>query len=104
MSGLTNALQELRAERTRAHLDRAIAVMELLNGRRTSSTTRSSETSHKATQPVRVISAASRRKMALGQKARWAKAKNGAQPGTVEKKTAASPAKQRIETGLIAQF
>jgi hypothetical protein len=27
--------------------------------------------------------------MALGQKARWAKAKNGAQPGNVEKKVAA---------------
>ena len=101
MSGLTNALQELRAERTRAQsqvekLDRAIAVMESLNGSGTSSATRSSETSHKATQAVRVISAASRRKMALGQKARWAKAKNGAQPGTVEKKTAASPAKRTM--------
>jgi hypothetical protein len=90
MSGLTNALQELRAERTRAQsqvekLDRAISVMESLNGSGTSS----SETSTKATQPKRIISAASRRKMALGQKARWAKAKNGAKPGNVEKKVAA---------------
>jgi hypothetical protein len=94
MSGLTNALQELRAERARAQaqvekLDQAIAVMQSLNGSGTSSAATSSETSHTAIQSKRIISAASRRKMAAGQKARWAKAKNGAQPGTAEKKTAA---------------
>jgi hypothetical protein len=113
MSGLTNALQELRAERTRAQaqvvkLDRAISVMESLNGSGTSSDATSSETSDTATQPKRIISAASRRKMALGQKARWAKAKNGAQPGTVEKKTAASaPAKRTMSAAArkkIAAF
>jgi len=35
--------------------------------------------------------------MALGQKARWAKAKNGAQPRNVEKKsTAPAPAKRTM--------
>ena len=69
MANLNNTLQELRAERSRAQLrveklERAISVIESLN---------SSGTSGNATQPKRIISAASRRKMALAQKARWAK-------------------------------
>ncbi|MGA9509718.1 MAG: hypothetical protein WBV55_13970 [Candidatus Sulfotelmatobacter sp.] len=66
MANLTNALEELRAERSRAQLrveklDQAISVIESLDGSRTSGN---------ATQPKRMISAASRRKMALAQKAR----------------------------------
>jgi hypothetical protein len=77
MSGLINALQELRAERTRAQsqvekLDQAISLLVSLNN-----TSAPKGTSHKATRPVRVISAASRRKMAKAQKLRWAKARNG---------------------------
>src|SRR5271166_4122276 len=99
MSGLTSALQELRAERSRAQLqveklDRAISVVESLNGGGTPN-----GTSHNVTQPVRVVSAASRRKMAKAQKARWAKARNGTGPGNVETKTAASsPAKRTLST------
>ena len=113
MSGLTNALQELRAERSRAQLqveklDRAISVMESLNGSGTSSAATSNGTSHKATQPARVISAASRRKMALAQKARWAKAKNGAQAVEGATKTASSaPAKRTMSAAArkkIAAF
>lgn len=100
MTGITNALQELRQELKQAQsqvekLDRAIAVMESLNGNSTSSAATSNGTSHTATQPKRIISAASRRKMALGQKARWAKTKNGAQPGTGENKTTAPAAQKR---------
>jgi hypothetical protein len=70
MANLTNALQELRAERSRAQLhleklDQAISVIESLNG---------SGRSGNTTQAKRIISAASRRKMALAQKARWARA------------------------------
>jgi hypothetical protein len=100
MSGLTNALQELRHERKQAQsqvekLDRAIAVMESLNGSGMSSAATSNGTSHKAAPPVRVISAASRLKMAQAQKARWAKARNGTQPGKVEKKIAVSSPTKR---------
>lgn len=75
MANLTNALQELRGERSRAQLqveklDQAISVIESLNG---------SGTSRNGNQPTRIISAASRRKMALAQKARWARAGKGSQ-------------------------
>ena len=113
MSGLTNALQELRAERSRAQsqvekLDRAISVMESLNGSGASSNGTSNGTSHEATQPIRVISAASRRKMAIAQKARWAKARNGTQPAkAVTKTVASSPPKRTLSAAArkrIAAF
>jgi hypothetical protein len=76
MGNLASALQQLRAERKQAQLhveklDQAISVIESLNG---------SGTFGQTNQPTRVISAASRRKMALAQRARWARAKNGSQP------------------------
>jgi hypothetical protein len=63
MASLTNALQQLRAERSRAQtqvekLDQAISVIESLNG---------TGASRKATRSTRIVSAASRRKMALAQ-------------------------------------
>lgn len=90
MANLSNALQELRAERSRAQsqvekLDQAISVIESLNG-----TSVSNETSQKENQTKRVISAASRRKMAAAQKARWSKVKNGSQPAAGAMKTTAS--------------
>jgi hypothetical protein len=92
MSNLNGALQELRAERSRAQsqvekLDQAISVIESLDDRRPSGTN----------QPTRVISAASRRKMALAQQARWAKARNGAKPaGTTKSAATATPAKRTM--------
>jgi hypothetical protein len=93
MANLSNALQELRAERNRAQsqvekLDQAISVIESLDGTGTSGNTN---------QPVRVISAASRRKMALAQKARWANARKGPQSivGTT-KVASATPAKRTL--------
>jgi hypothetical protein len=76
MANLNNALQQLRAEQREAQLhveklDQAISVIESLNG---------TGTSRKANHPTRVISAASRRKMALAQKARWARAGKGSHP------------------------
>jgi hypothetical protein len=85
MGNLNNALQQLRAERTRAQLqveklDQAISVIESLNG---------SVTFGQTNQPTRIISAASRRKMARAQRARWARAKNGSQPEVATAKTSA---------------
>jgi hypothetical protein len=100
MGNLDNALQELRAERKQAHLqaeklDKAISVIESLNG---------TGTSGHATQPIRtvsapprVISAASRRKMGLAQKARWAKIrKEGQLVLAAAKTTAPAPVAKRI--------
>jgi hypothetical protein len=93
MANLNNALEELRAERSRAQsqvdkLDQAISVIESLNG---------SGASGNATQPKRIISAASRRKMALAQKARWARAGKESKPIVAATKTAGSaPAKHTM--------
>jgi hypothetical protein len=86
MGNLNNALQELRAERKQAQarvesIDQAISVIESLNGTGTVS---------QASQPTRIISAASRRKMAQAQRARWARAKNGSQPVVAMAKTTGS--------------
>lgn len=75
MTNLSNALQQLREERNQAQLqveklDQAISVIESLNG---------SGASRKATQPTRIVSAASRRRMVQAQKARWAKLRKGPQ-------------------------
>jgi hypothetical protein len=69
MVNLSSALQELRAERKQAQLqveklDQAISVIESLNG---------SATTQNADQPTRIISAASRRKMAQAQKGKMGK-------------------------------
>jgi hypothetical protein len=90
MGNLSSALQQLRAERKHAQshvekLDQAISVIESLNGSGTFGT---------ATQPTRTISAASRRKMAQAQRARWARAKNGSQPIAVAKTADAAPVKR----------
>ena len=90
MASLINALQELRKERSRAQshvekLDQAISVIESLNG---------SGASRKASQPMRIVSAASRRKMAQAQRARWANARNGSQPAKAV--TGSAPAKRTM--------
>jgi hypothetical protein len=92
MGNLNNALQELRAERKNAQLqveklDQAISVIESLNG---------SATSHQASQPTRIISAASRRKMAQAQKARWAKVRGTSQPIALSTKTNTAPVKRTM--------
>jgi hypothetical protein len=90
MGNLTNALQVLRAERKQAQsqvekLDQAISVIESLNG---------SVTLQNSNQPTRIISAASRRKMARAQKARWAKAREKSEPIAIANTTASSPVKR----------
>ena len=93
MGNLTNALQQLRAERQAAQLhveklDKAISVVESLNG---------SQTSREASQSTRFVSAASRRKIALAQRARWAKAHKKSQPIIVAaKSTDSAPVKRTV--------
>jgi hypothetical protein len=86
MGNLTGALQQLRAERKQAQarvesIDQAIAVIESLSG---------SGTVPHANQAGRTISAASRRKMAQAQRARWARARSESHPVVAIAKTTGS--------------
>jgi len=102
MGNLSSALQQLRAERKQAQshvekLDQAISVIESLNGSGTFATK----------QPTRIISAASRRKMARAQKARWTKAREQSQPIAIAKATASVPVKRTMSAAArrkIAAF
>ena len=95
MSNLDNALRELREKRSHAQvevekLDQLISGIESLNG---AGAAVPSQTS----QPKRIISAASRRKMALAQRARWAGLRAQSQPIAVVAKSADSaPAKRTM--------
>lgn len=89
MANLDNALQQLRAERKRTQLqvekfDQAISVIESLNG---------SGASRKSAQPTRIVSAASRRRMAAAQKARWARLRKPPQSVTAGSASAEAPQK-----------
>jgi len=91
MGNLNNALQQLRAERKQAQahvekLDQAISAIESLNGLGTFG---------KANHPTRMISAASRRKMAQAQRARWARARKESQPVVAAAKPTASAPTRR---------
>ena len=93
MSNLENALRELREKRGRAQieiekLDQIISGIESLNG---------ASVLHKSSQPSRVISAASRRKMAQAQKKRWASLRKQSQPAIgATKTTNSAPAKRTM--------
>jgi hypothetical protein len=103
MGNLSSALQQLRAERKQAQLqveklDQAISVIESLNG---------SGTFRQPNRPGRIISAASRRKMARAQKARWAKTREKSQPIALAKTTAPAPVKRTMSAAArrkIAAF
>jgi hypothetical protein len=104
MGNLSRALQQLRAERKQAQarvesIGQAISVIESLNG---------SGTFGQTNRPTRIISAASRRKMALAQRARWARAKQTSQPVVAIAKTAGSaPVKRKMSVAArrkIAAF
>ena len=102
MGNLSSALQQLRAERKQVQLhveklDTAISAIESLNGSGTFATK----------QPTRIISAASRRKMAQAQRARWAKARKESQPTEPAKTTGSAPAKRTMSAAArrkIAAF
>jgi hypothetical protein len=103
MGNLSSALQQLRAERKQAQarvesIDQAISVIESLYG---------SGRVRQANQPARIISQASRRKMAQAQKARWAKARKESQPVETAKTTAVAPVKHTMSAAArrkIAAF
>ena len=104
MGNLGSALQQLRAERKQAQshvekLDQAISVIESLNG---------SGASRNANQPTRIISAASRRKIAQAQRARWARARKESQPPVLPAKpNGSAPAKRTMSAAArrkIAAF
>jgi hypothetical protein len=103
MGNLTSALQQLREERKQAqsrveNLDQAISVIESLNG---------SGTVRQTNQPGRIISAASRRKMAQAQRARWARAKKASRPIALAKTTGSAPVKRTMSAAArrkIAAF
>ena len=93
MSNLDNALRELREKRSRAQveiekLDQVISGIESLN--------RVGAAPSKTSGPKRTVSAASRRKMALAQKARWAGIRKQSQPILVGKTTVSAPAKRTM--------
>lgn len=103
MGNLSSALQQLRAERKYAQarvesIDQAISVIESLNG---------SGTFGQTNQPTRIISAASRRKMARAQRARWARARKNSEPVATVKTTRSAPVKHPMSTAArrkIAAF
>ena len=92
MGNLSSALQQLRAEHKQAQayvqkMAQAISVIESLNG---------SATTRNANQATRIISKASRRKMARAQKARWQKARKESLPMVLAKRTGSAPVKRTM--------
>jgi hypothetical protein len=118
MGNLENALQQLRAERREAQshvekVDKAISVIESLNGtgtsRQATQPTGTVAASASPSAPKRFISKASRLKMARAQKARWAKARKESQPVVMAaaKTTSPAPVKHRMSAAArrkIAAF
>ena len=90
LEGLVRIVDELRIERTNLanelkHVDAALAVLGKLDG------------GSSYTKPMRILSAASRKKIAAAQKARWAKVKAGSKPAAgAAKTTGAAPAKRTM--------
>jgi hypothetical protein len=99
MPNLENALRELRHKRSQTQielekLDQIISGIESLNG---------TGAPNKTTQPKRIVSAASRRKMALAQRARWAKA-NGQTSTVNPKRTMSASARRKIAAAQRARW
>lgn len=93
MSNLENALRELREKRSHAQeeidkLDQIISGIESLNGA-------GAAVHSKTAQPKRIISPASRRRMAVAQRARWAGLRKKSQP-IAAKSTGSAPARRKI--------
>ena len=92
LKGLSSIVSELRAERTNLvnelkHVEAALSVLGKVSG---------GSLHAKVSPPTRVISAASRRKMAQAQKARWAKVRKESQPAAEVAKTTGSAPVKRI--------
>ena len=94
LNGLSSIVVELRAERTNLvnelkHIDAALSVLGKVSG---------GSFHTKANQgTTRIVSASSRRKMALAQRARWAKVRKESKPVPVAAKiTGAAPVKRTM--------
>ena len=104
MPSLGNALQELRKDRSATQLrleklDQVIAGIESLNG--------IGAAPSKSTQLTRKVSAASRRKMALAQRARWAGIRKASQPvagSAPAKRTMSAAGRKRIAAAQRARW
>jgi hypothetical protein len=97
MPSLGNALQELREDRSATQLrleklNQVISAIESLNG---------AGVSRKSGRSTRIVSSASRRKMALAQQARWAKAKGRAPK---PKRTMSAAGRKRIAAAQRARW
>jgi len=95
MPNLTNALQQLRQEREQVQslvekLDSAISVLQDLVGRNGSST------AHTSARGGRAVSAAARRRMAVAQRARWAKVRQQSQTNGGEKSSGIAIARRTL--------
>src|SRR5947207_6154044 len=107
MMKLHNVLQQLCKENKQAKIQaekfkKAISAIEGLS-------TNSSRTSVNGSRPKRIISAASRRRMAQAQRARWAKVGKGPQPalktiGTGPKRTMSIAARRKIAAAQRARW
>jgi hypothetical protein len=91
LKGLSSIVSELRAERTNLvnelkHVEAALSVLGKVNG---------GSPQTKVKHPTRIISAASRRKMAQAQKARWAKVRKGTQPAGAARTKGSAPHAKR---------
>lgn len=107
MPSLGSALQELRKDRSATQLrleklDQIIVGIESLNGTE-------AVTPGKTTQPKRIVSAASRRKMARAQKARWASLRKAPQSAAAPssapaKRTLSAAARRKISLAQKARW
>jgi hypothetical protein len=103
MSNLQNALRELREKRQKAEieikkLDQIISGIESLNG---------IGVVHESSRATRIVSAASRQKMAHAQKARWASIRKPSQPILVSapaKRTMSASARRKIAAAQKARW
>jgi hypothetical protein len=99
IKGLSSFVSELKAKRISLanelqHVDESLAALgkfSLASNHAAEGSTGSADTKAK-----RIISAASRRKMALAQKARWANLRQSSQPTAVAKSTSTAATKRKI--------
>jgi len=104
MSNLSRILIDLQVRRDQAqrelgHLDAAIAALHGLNGRTGKSPRRAS-----AARPLRVMSAAARRKISLAKKAWWAKKSLSTAPGASHKRSLSLAARRKIAAAQKARW
>ncbi len=95
MANFVEVLKELQQERSR--LDQAIRAIEELVGH-----SRSGGIQASGNRPRRIVSAAARRKMAVAQRARWAKVKGVA--GSTPVRTMSQSARKRIAAAQRARW